>query len=232
MSSSIRSATATRTFPARSSAPGAERRSIAAKIRIAAAALALALAPAASASGLGQLKSFLEGTRTARGTFQQTVVNQSKRTTQNGGGTFAFARPGKFRWTYTKPFAQTIVGDGAKVWVFDPDLNQVIVKKLDVALGSTPAALLAGDNALETHFNLAEGGTAGDLEYVDATPKDESQFTRVRLGFRENLPRAMELTDTFGQTTKLEFTTIERNPTLASDLFRFTPPQGADVVGE
>jgi outer membrane lipoprotein carrier protein len=203
------------------------------RLRVAALAIAMLSASAAGASGLTQLKAFLEGTRTARGGFQQTVVNQNKRTTQSGGGTFAFARPGKFRWAYERPFAQLIVGDGAKVWIFDADLNQVIVRKLDAALGSTPAALLAGDNALETHFSLKEGGAAGDIEYVDATPKSaESQFTRVRLGFKDNLPRSMELTDTFGQTTQLLFGSIERNPALAPDLFRFMPPAGADVVGE
>jgi outer membrane lipoprotein carrier protein len=201
-------------------------------------ALALVLGTLATlshASGLDQLHAFLEGTRTARGTFAQMVTNAQRRTTQTTSGTFAFARPGKFRWTYEKPFDQLIVGDGASVWVFDKDLNQVIVRKLDAALGATPAALLAGDNALERNFDLTAGaqGSAGELEYVEATPRSaESQFKRIRLGFRDNLPRAMTLVDAFGQTTELTFKTIERNPSLAPDLFHFTPPPGADVVGQ
>ena len=199
-------------------------------------ALALTLAviaPPAQASGLDQLHAFLDGTRTSRGTFQQTVTNAQRRTTQTTGGTFAFARPGKFRWTYDKPFDQVIVGDGASVWVYDKDLNQVIVRKLDAALGATPAALLAGDNALERNFDLTAGAQADDIQYVEATPRSaESQFKRIRLGFRDNLPRTMILTDAFGQTTELTFTSIERNPSLAGDLFRFTPPPGADVVGQ
>jgi len=201
---------------------------------LAAGALALLLASSGTqASGLGQLKAFLDGTKTAQGTFRQAVASKTRPQAQNSGGTFAFARPGKFRWTYEKPFEQLIVGDGVRVWVYDRDLNQVIVRKLDIALGATPAALLAGDNALENNFSLAEGTAAGDLEYVDAVPKtQESQFTKVRMGFRDNLPRVMELTDAFGQITTLTFVTFERNPQLAATLFRFDVPAGADVVGD
>jgi len=191
------------------------------------------LASTAYASGLDQLHAFLEGTQTAQGAFKQVVVNKDRRTTQATSGTFAFARPGKFRWTYEKPFDQLIVGDGEKVWIYDRDLNQVIVRKLDAALGSTPAALLAGDNALEKNFTLVAGGESNGLEFVDATPKaPESQFSRIRLGFVDNLPRRMELTDAFGQTTELTFAEVKRNPKLAADVFRFAPPQGADVVGQ
>jgi outer membrane lipoprotein carrier protein len=192
----------------------------------------LALASTAHASGLDQLHAFLDGTKTARGTFHQTVTNAQGRTTQKSSGSFAFARPGKFRWSYDKPYDQLIVGDGTDVWVYDKDLNQVMVRKLDAALGSTPAALLAGDNALERSFDIGEGAAANGLQYVDAAPKtSETQFKRIRLGFRDNLPRAMTLTDAFGQTTELVFDTMERNPAVPPDAFRFTPPPGADVIG-
>jgi outer membrane lipoprotein carrier protein len=185
------------------------------------------------ASGLDQLHAFLSDTKTSKGTFKQSVASKTRPAPQKSTGTFAFARPGKFRWSYDKPFEQLIVGDGTRVWVYDRDLNQVVVRKLDVALGATPAALLAGDNALEKNFDLTAGVSNDTLEFVDATPKTpESQFTRVRIGFRDNLPRRMELTDTFGQITTLDFTSVERNPTLAGTLFRFDVPQGADVVGE
>ena len=185
----------------------------------------------AEATGLGQLKSFLEGTQTSKGTFRQTVASKTRPSAQNSGGTFAFARPGKFRWSYDKPFEQLVVGDGAKVWVYDKDLNQVIVRALDAALGATPAALLAGDNALERNFTLVDGGNADGLAWVDATPKAaESTFTKVRIGFKGALPRAMELTDAFGQQTRLAFDGFEKNVALGADMFRFTPPAGADVV--
>lgn len=194
---------------------------------------ALTLCGSACASGLDQLHQFLEKTRTAQGSFTQKVTNQARRTTQSTGGTFAFARPGRFRWTYDKPFDQVIVGDGSRVWVYDRDLNQVIVRKLDLALGATPAALLAGDNELEKNFTLVAGPSQDGLEYVDATPKTgDAQFTHVRLGFRDAMPQSMELQDAFGQTTVLNFSKMERNPALAQDLFRFVPPAGADVVGD
>lgn len=197
------------------------------------AGIAALYAAIAAASGLDQLHAFLEGTQSAQGAFRQVVVNRDGRTTQTTAGTFAFARPGKFRWTYDKPFDQLIVGDGEKVWVYDRDLNQVIVRKLDAALGATPAALLAGDNALESNFTLVAGGAENGVEYVDATPKaPDSQFKRIRLGFADNLPRRMVLTDAFGQTTELMFSDVRRNPTLAPETFRFTPPKGADVVGK
>lgn len=193
-------------------------------------ALALAL-PGAQAGGIDELHAFVDGAKNGRATFKQTVLARSGRVPQASSGTFAFARPGRFRWSYDKPFEQLVVGDGAKVWVYDKDLNQVIVRQLDAALGATPAALLAGDNALERNFTLVDGGNADGLAWVEATPKAaESTFTKVRIGFRGALPRAMELTDAFGQTTRLAFDAFERNVTLPAEWFRFTPPAGADVL--
>ena len=193
----------------------------------------LVCATTAGASGLDQLHAFLDGTQSAQGAFRQVVSSREGRPTQTTSGTFAFQRPGKFRWTYDKPFDQLIVGDGEKVWVYDRDLNQVIVRKLDAALGATPAALLAGDNALEKNFTLTAGGAEDGVEYVDAIPKtSESQFKQIRLGFVDDLPRRMVLTDAFGQTTELAFGDVKRNPKLAPETFRFTPPKGADVVGK
>jgi len=197
---------------------------------VAAPALACAVA---HAGGIDELHAFVEGAKNGRATFKQTVQARNARVPQSSSGTFAFARPGRFRWSYEKPYEQLVVGDGAKVWVYDKDLNQVIVRQLDAALGATPAALLAGDNALEKNFTLVAGGEADGVEYVNATPKSaESQFTRIRLGFVDSLPRRMELTDAFGQATELTFSDVRRNPKLAGDVFQFTPPKGADVVGQ
>jgi outer membrane lipoprotein carrier protein len=195
--------------------------------------LALLFACPASASGVDQLKAFLGGAKTGQTTFRQVVSSKTGRVPQESSGTFAFARPGKFRWTYEKPHAQIIVGDGAKLWIYDPDLNQVVVRKLDQALGATPAALLAGDDALEKNFELRDGGKNGDVEFVDAKPRAaDSGFASVRIGLRDNLPRTMELHDSFGQMTQLSFGSFERNATVDPSLFRFVPPPGADVVGE
>lgn len=191
------------------------------------------LLPALShASGIEQFKAFLENTRQARGSFVQSVAGKSGRRPQQSAGLFAFARPGKFRWSYEKPYQQLLVSDGQKLWSYDPDLKQVTVSKLGKALGASPAALLAGD-ALEDNFVLADGGAAEGYEFVEATPKvGDSSFQRVRIGFRDKLPRVMEVHDNFGQTTTLLFDRFEANASLPADSFRFTPPKGVDVVGE
>lgn len=187
----------------------------------------------ASASGLDELHAFLAGTHSATAAFRQTVTRRDGRSAQQSSGTFAFERPGRFRWVYEKPYAQVIVGDGRRVWVYDQDLNQVMVRNLDTALGQTPAALLAGDNELENNFTLIASGDADGLAWVDAIPKaHDSQFKSIRIGFAQDLPRRMMLTDAFGQATTLFFDDMKRNPQLAAGLFTFTPPKGADVVGE
>jgi len=196
-------------------------------------ASALGVAAPAHAGGIDRLNQFTTDTRTMRGEFDQKIYDRSRRVTQESKGTLAFSRPGKFRWTYAKPYSQVIVGDGAKVWIYDEELNQVTVKKLDLALGSTPAALLAGNNEALMAFTLRDEGAKDGLEWVEAVPKDkEGNFERIRIGFGANGPEAMELADSFGQTTVLRFTKLQRNPNLDAATFRFTPPKGADVIGD
>ena len=195
--------------------------------------LVVGFSGSAHAAALDKLKAFIEGTKSGKADFIQTVVSKSGRKPQNAAGSMMFSRPGKFRWTYDKPYYQLIVGDGERLWVYDRDLNQVSTKKLAAALGSSPAALLAGDNALEKNFDLKEGGSVDDIEWVDAQPKSQdSGFQFLRIGFVGDALRTMEITDSFGQVTTIAFEKFERNPSLASSLFRFTPPAGADILGE
>lgn len=194
---------------------------------------AFAGATPALAGGLEQLRAFVAGAKTGKASFVQVVQGKGRAAPQESSGTFTFARPGKFRWAYEKPYEQLVVGDGGKLWIYDRDLNQVIVRKLDVALGSSPAALLAGDDALERSFDVRDAGGNDGLELIEAKPKSgETAFERVRIGFRNNLPQVMELTDPFGNVTTLFFAAFERNPALDLAQFRFVPPKGADVVGE
>ena len=196
-------------------------------------ALALSASVPARASGLAQLKAFVDGAKTGRTTFRQSVLAKGARAPQTSSGTFTFARPGRFRWSYETPYVQLIVGDGAKLWIYDRDLNQVITHKQDVSLGASPAALLSGDNALDRNFDVVEGGASGGLEFVDARPRaPESGVERVRIGLRDNLPRQMELRDTFGNVTTLTFESFARNVALDPAQFVFVPPKGADVVGD
>jgi outer membrane lipoprotein carrier protein len=196
--------------------------------------LLCSFASIAEASAISSLKTFVRDTRTVRATFSQTVLDRNMQAVQKGGGTMQFERPGKFRWVYEKPYKQLIVGDGTKVWFYDQDLNQVTVRKLDVAIGSSPAALLAGSSDIENDFDLREIGPEGDMEWLEAKPKArESTFEWVRLGFsRDGILKAMELHDNFGQTTLLAFSRLERNPRISPELFKFSPPEGADVISE
>ena len=200
------------------------------------AVLSMALAGYATnpcaADAIEQLKAFHATTKSGKVAFKQVVAGKGPQGARESQGTFTFQRPGKFRWEYEKPFEQLIVGDGEKLWVYDRDLNQVIVRKLDRALGSNPAALLARDSALEKNFDLIDAGKSDGLDYVEAKPKSESTFERVRIGFADNLPRTMQLRDTFGNVTSLTFTRFARNPALDASEFQFVPPKGADVVGE
>lgn len=192
------------------------------------------LIPASTlAGGIDALKSFIGDTRTARSAFSQTVIDQNGKLRQKSEGTLAFSRPGKFRWIYQKPYEQLIVGDGVKLWIYDADLEQVTVKKLGDALGSSPAALLAGSNDIEKHFVMKDAGMRDGMDWLEARPKDkESTFEFVRMGFAGGTLKSMQLKDSFGQTTELKFSKLEKNPQLNSSDFKFTPPKGADVISD
>lgn len=196
--------------------------------------LLLTFSLAAHAGAVDQLKTFISGTRSAQAEFTQTVLDKNRHQLQASSGIMQFVRPGKFRWEYRKPYEQLIVGDGEKFWLYDADLEQVTVRKLDAALGSSPAALLSGNNEIERGFVLAEAGTRDGLNWLTAKPcGNESSFSAIRMGFggKSELV-AMELNDAFGNTTVLRFSAMKRNPQLAPSLFRFVPPKGADVLGE
>jgi outer membrane lipoprotein carrier protein len=204
------------------------------RLRLHAGMFALLLAaPLAAASSLDRFSEFLNATLTAKGEFEQKIFDQNRKLVQESRGTLAFSRPGKFRWTYVSPYAQLIVGDGARVWVYDKDLNQVTVRKLDQALGSTPAALLAGNNEAMSAFRISDRGEKDGLEWLEALPRSkEGNFERVRMGFGSSGLQVMEFFDSFGQTTVLRFTSFQRNPKLDAGQFRFAPPRGADVIGD
>src|SRR6266581_6515811 len=145
--------------------------------------LLLLAAADARAGAVDKLRAFVAATQSARATFTQVVVGKSGRKPQQASGSMVFSRPGKFRWEYEKPYQQTIVGDGEKLWVYDKDLNQVTVKKLGGALGSSPAALLAGSNEIEQYYNLDAKGMKNGLDWLEAYPRDEeSMFSKVRMG--------------------------------------------------
>ncbi len=183
------------------------------------------------AGGIEQLKGFIEETRAARAAFTQTVIDSEGNTIQDSSGIIEFSRPGRFRWHYLKPFEQLVIGDGVTLWVYDKDLAQVTTRKLGKALGSSPAALLAGSDDVERYFSLESLGKKGRYDWLEVKPYDEdSLFDRVRMGFEANTLYVMELYDQFGQKTVIRFSDFKRNPEFAPGTFSFTPPPGVDVV--
>ena len=204
------------------------------------AALMLSVLPiSAHAAAIEKLKAFIAATHSAQANFTQEVLDQNGKLIQKASGLMQFQRPGKFRWAYQKPYEQLIVGDGIKFWLYDVDLNQVTVKKLDAALGNSPAALLSGSNEIERGFTLTENGSRNDLEWLQATPKSQggkeqdSSFNKILMAFNTHSELVvMELNDMFGHKTVLRFSEMQRNPKLSDQQFRFTPPKGADVLSE
>lgn len=196
--------------------------------------VAFALCPMLSHAGaVDQLHDFLKNTRTLKAEFAQSVIGKNGRKPQLSSGVVAIARPGKLRWEIRKPSPQLVVGDGEKIWIHDPELQQVTVRKAGQALGGSPAALLSGSNDLEKNFSLREAGSSEGMVWVEAVPKaTESGFELVRLGFAGSELKGMDLLDSFGQTTQIRFTKIERNPALPATTFHFVPPVGTDVIGD
>lgn len=201
------------------------------------AALALAagllLSGAAGAGALDQFKTFVASTKAASGEFTQRQIKRADgggKVSKPSSGSFEFARPGKFIWTYLKPYEQLLQADGEQLFIYDKDLNQVTVKKLGSALASSPAAILFGSNDLDKNFTLAEAGTRDGLEWLRATPKGkDGNFEEIGIGLRDGVPVAMELRDSFGQTSVLKFTRFQKNPALGAAHFKFVMPKGADI---
>ena len=203
-----------------------------------AAATAALLPAAACADGLEALEKFLRSARSGRAEFTQAVAStpregQAARVRQSSG-TFEFQRPDRFRFTYRKPFEQTLVADGQTLWLYDPELNQVTARRQAQTLGATPAALIATAPDLATlrrDFDLANAPDRDGLEWVQATPRDrEGTLRSVRVGFRGPELAALEILDAFGQRSVMSFSRVEVNPALPESTFQFRPPAGADVI--
>lgn len=190
----------------------------------------------AAAAGLAQadavdaLRDFARDVKSGKANFTQTVTSPDGKRKKVSSGSFEFERPNRFRFVYAKPFEQTIVADGVKVWIYDADLNQASSRKLGDALGATPAALLAGAN-LERDFTLKALPTEGGLDWVLAAPKQaESTIQSLKLGFKGRDLAAMDIVDGFGQRSRLDFSAVQANVAVPADRFQFKLPAGADLI--
>lgn len=196
------------------------------------ASLLLAGAVSARADAVDSLREFSRDVKSARAAFTQVVTAPDGKKQKTSSGSFELARPDRFRFAYAKPYAQVIVSDGQKLWIHDPELNQVTTRAADQALGATPAALLAG-GALDKDFALSALPDAGGLAWVQAQPKaPDSPYRSIKIGFRGKQLAAVEILDSFGQRSRLDFSELTTNGPVAPEAFRFTPPAGADVIAQ
>lgn len=196
----------------------------------AAAVLGLAIG-AAQAGGIDALKKFNADADGLSGSFSQTVKNKKK--TQTSGGTFQIMRPGLFCWEYSKPYKQTIVGDGRHIWLYDVDLKQVTKSDQSQAIGDSPASILSDKNALDSSYSLKEDGSGDGIDYVLATPKkNNAGYQFIRIGFKGDTLAAMELKDGFGNQTSIKFSNVNTHPNLSRGNFKFVPPKGVDVLSQ
>ena len=187
------------------------------------------------ASATERLLDFFNNVQSMQAEFTQTVSAQGFADKDTSKGTFRLLRPGKFRWDYEQPYLQNIIADGNKLWVYDVDMDQVIVKPLNLVLGQTPAVLLSGTASLTDRFDIQDLASRSEqgLAWVQLRPKDsESSYEKLLLGFSEDNIQAMELVDNFGQVTQLQFSNLKRNLKIDPKIFQFQPPPGVDVIGE
>jgi outer membrane lipoprotein carrier protein len=185
---------------------------------------------AAAAAPVDTLRDFVRDVKSGRAQFTQVVTSPDGAKKKTSSGSFEFSRPNRFRFAYAKPFEQTIVADGEKVWIYDADLNQVSSRKFSAALGATPAALLAG-GSLDQDFELSNLPSRDGLDWAEARPKaKDGAFQSVRVGFRAKDLAALEIVDSFGQKSLLSFTAFTPNVPVPAESFRFIAPAGADVI--
>ena len=193
-------------------------------------ALATGLASiGAHATATDELRDFVKNVKSGKSTYTQTVTSPNgKQKVSNGS--FEFQRPNRFRFVYEKPYAQTVVGDGTKVWIYDPDLNQASSRKTGDALANTPAALIVS-NDIDKVFTLADAPSKDGIDWVVATPRQaEGTVRSLKVGFKGHALAQLEIDDSFGQKSLIVFSAFEANAKLPADAFVFVPPKGADVA--
>jgi outer membrane lipoprotein carrier protein len=198
------------------------------------AALGLALLPPLGLAATPPvLAGFTDGLRGLDGRFVQRVFDADGQLTEESQGRVALAAPRQFRWEYEGDFPQLIVADGDQVWIYDPDLEQVQVRKQALEEQHSPLAALVDPAELDRQFRVTAAPSEGGLDWVMLAPKaDDAQIENARLGFKNGELARMTLQDALGQTTEIAFQHWRRNPEFAVGTFGFTPPPGVDVVGE
>ena len=193
-----------------------------------------AVATSAIAGARDDLSAFTKNLKGLDGQFSQQVYDANGKLKESSSGRVALAAPRLFRWEYAKPYEQLIVADGKRVWVYDPDLEQVTRRAQGAEEQNSPLAALIDPTRLDRDYVIKEAGTADGLEWLALSPRkgDDAGFQSARLGFGEQGLATMQVVDALGQKTQIRFSGWQRNPAFAKGTFEFTPPKGVDVVGE
>jgi outer membrane lipoprotein carrier protein len=199
--------------------------------------LAVLITAMTPASGLAemaraQLERFSEGLETLHASFSQVVVTSNGEVQDRSEGEVWLSRPGQFRWSYGGDFPELVVADGTRVWIYDEMLEQVTVREQGQAGIDSPLSLLTEPDRLEEQFEVREVGESAEAHLLELRARSpELEFERVLLGLADDIPVLMLIEDAFGLRTEIRFSRVVRNPELGAGLFRFTPPEGADVIG-
>jgi outer membrane lipoprotein carrier protein len=192
------------------------------------------LSAAHAASPSEDLTSLLNSIQSMKANFSQTVYNKRGKATQKSYGRMAMQRPGKFRWDVTKPMPQLIIANGAKLWIYDADLDQVTIRSLKKSAGETPALLLSHDNkTLDRDFNVKILPKNAAGQWFALTPKRrDNMFESIQMGFVNNQIREMRLQDSLGSNTVIQFQNIQMNPSISAAQFSFKSSAKIDVIDE
>lgn len=196
-------------------------------------ALTLLISPAFAGEGLEKLQKFTSNLRSMKADFTQTLFDEKMRQVEIAKGKVMLLKPGRFRWDYTAPYEQHIIADGEKLWLYDPELEQVTVKKMSEALGAAPIALLTSEQKLEDQFKIIELGNIDGRVMLQLEVKvKDTDYGFMLLALGDEGLEVMELKDMLGQVTRIEFHNTKFNEKIDPARFNFTPPKGVDVIGE
>lgn len=178
-----------------------------------------------------KLDQYLDGLKTFSAAFEQTLFDERGDELEKSVGVVYMRSPGMFHWAYWEPYAQTIISDGVTLWIYDEDLEQVIIKDVAASLEDSPAAILAGEIDIDEHFLVIDMGKLQGTDWLELTPRDiNSQYDSIRLGFVDGQLDKMLLFNNLGQKHLITFLDKKRNMSLDLELFTFTPPAGVDVI--
>jgi outer membrane lipoprotein carrier protein len=193
--------------------------------------LALGCGAASASPETDALQRFVDKVDTLSATFSQVQKDEQGKVLAASSGKVWLSRPGKFRWSYEKPYAQLMVCDGKDLWQYDPDLSQAMVRPAAGTLQGTPAQLLTDRAALDQHFTIEAAGAEDGAQRVRLLPKAvDSDFKSIELWLKDGAPSRMRFHDPLGGVSEVEFGAVRTNVKLDARLFRFAPPKGTEII--